>query len=49
MPETETQIRDADEDQRRAYWESLEDQRDLKEDLDAPMSDQLIQWILENF
>ena len=49
MAEPETQIRDADEDQRRAYWESIEEHRDLDEDLDAPMSDKLIQWIMENF
>ena len=38
-----------DEDQRRAYWETVEEDRPevLDEDLDKPMSDDLFQWCME--
>ena len=40
-----------DEDQRRAYWEAVEEDRpdDLAEDLDAPMTDNVLQWCMEEF
>ena len=40
-----------DEDQRRAYWEAVEEDRpeDLAEDLDQPMTDNVLQWVWRNF
>lgn len=42
---------DDDEDQRRAYWECIEEDypERLEEDLDKPMTDELIEWIMREF
>jgi hypothetical protein len=40
-----------DEDQRRAYWECVEEDRpeQLEEDLDKPMTANVLQWVMEEF
>jgi hypothetical protein len=40
-----------DEERQKAYWECVEEDRPdvLEEDLDQPMSDDLLQWVMEEF
>jgi hypothetical protein len=40
-----------DEDRQRAYWECVEEDRpeELEEDLDLPVTDEVLQWIMEEF